>query len=346
MSTRTVLQRSDIAPGDTWDTANIFPSDDAWEAEIAAIGEVLPGLAARQGHIGDSANALADWLQLNLDLSLRSYRVALYANMLFEVDTADQAASGRRDRALSLIALVGAALSFTEPELLSIGFETLRAWASTSPRLAMYGHYFDTLEKLQAHVRSAEIEELLGLVQDPFRTAGSIHGVLADTDLVFAPAHSSTGESIAIEQGNIDALLTDPDPEVRRTAFEGYADGHLALKNSMARCLAAGVKQDVFRARARRHSSSLEAALAPNHIPVAVFHSLIEAYKRHLPTWHRYWALRRRFLGTAKLRVCDIKAPLIAESPHVTFAQAFEWILQGMQPLGEEYVSVMKRGVL
>ena len=40
-------------------------------------------------------------------------------------------------------------------------------------------------------------------------------------------------------------------------------DAHLAFKNTMANNLAAGIKQDVLRARVRRYDSSLEAALFP-----------------------------------------------------------------------------------
>ncbi len=72
-----------------------------------------------------------------------------------------------------------------------------------------------------------------------------------------------------IAQGTINALLGDPDREVRRTAWENYADAHLAMKHTLANCMAAGVKQDVFRARARRYGSSLEAAVSENfiHLP-------------------------------------------------------------------------------
>ena len=68
---------------------------------------------------------------------------------------------------------------------------------------------------------------------------------------------------------------------VRRSAWESYADAHLAARNTMASCLAAGVKQDVFTARARRYGSSLEAALTPNEIPLEVFHSLIATCRLH-----------------------------------------------------------------
>src|SRR6202011_4864783 len=103
--------------------------------------------------------------------------------------------------------------AFAEPEMIAIGFETLRAWIESEPRLAIYGHSVDVLERRQEHVRSPEVEQLLGLARDPFESASSTHSVLADTDLRFGPAKTSTGDEIEVVQGNVGALLTDSDRE-------------------------------------------------------------------------------------------------------------------------------------
>jgi oligoendopeptidase F len=343
---RGVPRRDEVAAENTWNAASVFADDAAWDAEMGRLAAKLPELTAYRGHLGEGPARLAAWMNLYFDTLTRMLHAYVYASMFFEVDTADQQAAAKRDRVLGLWAQISAAVSFTEPELLAIGFDRLRVWVSQESGLAEYGHYVDALARLQAHVRSAEVEEVLGLVGDPFATASATHGVLADADMVFAPARDGAGHERELTQGTIDALLADPDPEVRRTAFEHYADAHLALKNTMANCLAAGVKQNVFQARVRKYGDSLEAALTPNHIPVAVFQAVVDTFTRQLPIWHRYWDVRRRALGAEILRVSDIKAPLTARSPHVTFEQGFTWIQEGLRPLGEEYVAIMRRGVL
>jgi oligoendopeptidase F len=147
-------------------------------------------------------------------------------------------------------------------------------------------------------------------------------------------------------QGNINLLLRHPDREVRRTAWENYADAHLALQNTTANCLSAAIKQDVFEARARRYGSALEASLTANHIPTAVFHNLIATFRRNLPTWHRYWKVLHRSLGYDRLHVYDIKAPLIGSQPHVPFEQAVDYVLSALKPLGGAYVETVRRGTM
>jgi len=141
-------------------------------------------------------------------------------------------------------------------------------------------------------------------------------------------------------------LMLNRDRDVRRTAWESYRDGYLAFKNTFANNLTAALKGDVFIARARRHPTSLDAALFPNNIPTAVFHNLVATFRENLPTWHRYWALRRKALGVDELHPYDVLSPLSTISLNIPFEQAVDWISDGLRPLGEDYVEVMRRGCL
>ena len=342
---QTVPLRNEIPREHTWDVESIFPNDDAWSTEFDALTNDLPSLARFREHLGDSPAMLADWFEAAQAIEFRAGKVMLYASMKHTVDTTDQTAAALNDRARGLAARVAAAMSFDEPEILAIGFDKLLEWMKHESRLAIFAHYFERLEKRAAHVRSAEVEELLSMVSDPFRTAAATHGVLADADMKPTPAHNGNGETFEITQGSINALRTHPDRNVRRSAFENYADAYLAHKHTMANALAAGIKQDVFRMRARKYSSSLEASLAPNYIPLDVFHNLIQTFRANLPTWHRYWKIRQRILGYDTLHVYDEKAPLTSAKPRVEFSQAIDWICEGLKPLGEEYVTVARKGM-
>jgi oligoendopeptidase F len=339
-----VPERDEIPTEYTWDAASVFTSEADWEAALAAIAGRIGALEAFRGRLGESPTTLADYLELAEELLRATGRAVVYARMFYAVNTQDQAAKARVERVAAMATRLGAANAFGEPELLAVGEATLARWVAEEPRLALYGQHFARLARRAAHVRSAEVEELLRQVSEPLDTAAATHGILTNADLRFAPACDSAGDEHEIAQGTINALITHADPALRRSAWEHYADAHLALKNTMASCLAAEVKKNVFVARARRYGSALEAALAPNFIPLEVYHSLIATFRRHLPTWHRYWRLRRQALG-APLHVYDSKAPLCSAPMRVPYTQAVEWICAGMAPLGEEYVAAMRLGL-
>jgi oligoendopeptidase F len=343
--TSKVAPRKEIPVEYTWDTGGVYASHVDWEADLARVEQQLPELAAFHGRLGSSPDRLAEWLDTAERLMNTVARLYFYASMFHNVDTNDQAALADHDRAIGIYTRAIAATAFAEPELLTIGFDVLRGWMAQDSRLAVFAHYFDQLERRQAHVRSAEVEQLLGELNEPFSGATGIHGILTDADLHFAPAHTTSGDTLDLAQGNISALLTSPDREVRRSAWESYTDAHLSMQNTMAACLATGVKQNVFMARARRYPSALDASLADNNIPTEVFHNLIATYRSNLPIWHRYWNVRKRALGLDTLAVYDVKAPLTGKMPAVPLAQSIDWICAGMLPLGQEYVGVMRDGL-
>jgi oligoendopeptidase F len=177
------------------------------------------------------------------------------------------------------------------------------------PGLQVYRHYFDMLRRKADHVRSPEVEQVLAMASDVLDTPRSAHGTLADADLDYGSVNTGDGE-LQVTGGTMQAILRNPDIEVRRTAWEQYADGFLAVKNTFAQLLSGGVKKDVFVARAHNYNTAVEAALAQNFIPREVYDNMLNTARRKLPVWHRYWSVRRRILGLDKLHPYDVFAPL------------------------------------
>jgi oligoendopeptidase F len=345
-SSTTLPSRSEVPQEQTWDLASIFPTPAGWEAACTQLANMLPDLSAYQGHLGDNPHKLLDFIQLYQQAGTLMGKISVYAGNAYAVNTLDQEAAGRSGQGRSLMAKFQAATAFFDPELMQIGFAVLRQWMKEHPELAFFSFYVDKLEKRQAHVRSGEVEQVLAMANDPFFAATSIYQALNNAELAFQPAVAADGTQLEVGQASIGALLTHPDRAVRRTAWESYSDGYLKFKNTMAATLTATIRQDVFLTRARGYPSSLHASLAPNNIPVEVFHNLIDTFEKNLPIWHRYWGLRKKLLGYDQFHVYDIKAPLTTQKPVIPFNQAVDWICDGMAPLGQEYVGILRHGVL
>jgi oligoendopeptidase F len=340
----TTPPRSAVPVERTWDAESVFASVGEWEAELEAVLGELPKLQALAGRLAEGPSVLAQALETRDSLRRRRGRVMTYAGLGWAVDTTNQDAAARRGRALTMVARVEAALSFIEPELLALGRDRALEWSKEFP-LATYRHYLDDLFRRAEHVRSAEVEELLGSLVDVHAGPFAVHTGLVSTDLAFAPARGRSGERVEVTQGSIHGLLASHDRELRRSAWESFADGHRSVRNTLAANYATAIKQSVFTARARRHPSSLAGGLDESNISLAVFDNLIATFRRHLPTWHRYWAVRARALGLDSLRPYDLWAPLGAP-PELEYDQCVEWICEALTPLGDEYVATVRRGCL
>ncbi len=346
MSFTHVSTRSEVDPRHTWNAESVFATIDDWSAELAALSAGLADLGRFQGRLAEGPGVLADAFETIEPYLQRVEKLLVHAALTESVDRTNQAATARVGQAGSLYGQTQGAIAYFEPELLAIGRERLARWAAEEPRMSHYAHYFDDLFRRQAHVRSAEVEEVLGLASDVFQGTSSTAQKLTDSDFRFRPVSLPGQDDLPVTQGTIDDLLNSPDRAVRRAAWENYHDQYLAYKNTLASNLATSIKQNVLESRVRRYDSTLDMALFAGNIPAAVYHNLLDTFKRHRPVWHRYFDVRRRALGVDSVRTYDIWAPLTTAKPRVPYEQAVEWISAALSPLGDDYAGRLRRGCL
>jgi len=346
MTVTTLPLRSEVPQDETWNLESIYPNIAAWEKAYKTIESRLSEIEHYKGKLAQNPETLIECLTLSEEIIRGAEKVGVYSGLDSQTDASDQGALARSGQGQGLFNKAIAAVSFIEPELMTLGMEQLKKWMDDLPSLAVYKHYFENLERLKAHLRSSEVEEVLAQSSDPMEYFSGSYSSLVNADLEFKLAKAEDGSEREIGQSSINDFITDPDREIRRTAWENYADAYLQHQNTIAATQTGGLKGDVFRAKVRRYNSSLEASLFPINIPVEVFHNLVKVFKDNLPTWHRYWRIRKELLGYEKLHVYDLKAPLTTKKPFIPYQQAIDWICDGMAPLGEEYVSILRKGSL
>ena len=346
MISTTIPLRSESRKQYTWNAESVFPSPQAWESEVGAILAELPLLKKYQGRLKEGAAVLADAFDLLEGLTARSLRAVVYAGFSYSVDTTDQAAASMRARADSLQGQLAAAGAFVNPELIAIGHAQLMEWTGQEPRLAHYAQHLRNLFRRQEHVRSSEVEEVLGMLNDPFSGSGAASSMLTNADMKIPAATDSQGDSIELAEALVWKVMSLDDRRARQSAWDNYHQTLLGYKNTLATNLATSIKQNVFLSRVRRHESALEMMLSEHNIPVSVFHNLIDTFRKNLPIWHRYFELRRKALGLPTLEPYDIWAPLTKATVQVPFEKAVDIIGEGLLPLGKEYVGVLRNGCL
>jgi oligoendopeptidase F len=342
-----ILPRNKIEKKHKWNAESVFPSNEAWEKEVGRIIKEVDRLKAYQGRLAEGSAVLLKALNAANKLALRAQTAYMYAGFSYNVDTTDQKAAGMIGKAQGMYGQVASALAFLDPEILAIGRRKLDRWAAENAQLAVYKHAFDDLFRKQAHVRSAEVEEVLGLVSDPLSGASNSTSMLTNADFKFGSIKDGRGRVLDITQGNYDSQLMHlPDRTARKAAYTAYMDKYVEHKNTLAANLATSIKANVFYMRARRHKTTLAASLFDLNIPTDVFHNLIDTFKKNLPVWHRYFDLRRKALGLRKLAYYDMWAPITKKKVRVPFEKAVELICKSLAPMGRDYVETVRRGTL
>lgn len=341
-------ERAAVDPARTMDLTCLFQSLEGWEAAFTEAEATLPSLGGFRGTLSSSAGRLLEWIRAIESYEPLLQKVQLYASLSLVVDQGNSLYLKLRERATALDARYRQTVSFATPELLAIKARQWESFWVEEPALKKYRHYFENLKRFKPHTRSHEVEELLAGAATVLEVPRGIWQILADHEITFEDAVTADGSAVPIARTSYSGVLMNRDRVLRESAYRSYADGFLKVRKSLAASLTGKIKEAVFVARTRGFPSALEMSLFKSNIPVGVYRNVIDAFKRHIPTWHRYWEVRRKLLKLppGKLAPWDVFAPLGEEEITVPYEQAVEWITKGMAPLGAEYCEKLRFGAM
>ncbi|WP_216700882.1 oligoendopeptidase F [Priestia filamentosa] len=343
--TKKLPARSEIPEKDTWRLEDIFSTDKEWEKEFDEVKELIPSVTAYAGKLGESSENLYNALKTQDEVTLRVEKLYAYAHMRYDQDTTNSFYQGLNDRIQNLYTQVASALSFMTPEILAIEEEKISSFLEENEALRLYKHALEEITRQRPHVLSAEEEALLAKAGDVLGASSTTFGMLNNADLEFPTIKDEEGNEVEVTHGRYTRFLESEDRRVRKEAFSAMYDTYGKFKNTFASTLSGTVKRDNFNALVRHYESARQAALSANNIPEEVYDNLVTTINKHLPLLHRYTKLRKKVLNVDELHMYDLYTPLVKDvNMKVTYEEAKEYTLKGLEPLGEEYKSVLEEG--
>jgi oligoendopeptidase F len=174
-----------------------------------------------------------------------------------------------------------------------------------------------------------------------------VRGLLANGELSMPTVTLSSGVKVRLDQSAYEKYRQSANRDDRKLVFDAFWGAWSGYQATLGALLSVQVMGDFFSARARRFSNSLEAAQFGDDMPGAVYRTLVDETNAALPTFHRYLRLRQRLLGIhGPLRYYDNYPPIFALNPLPVFtvAASERITLEALQPLGEDYLNLLRRG--
>ena len=343
--TSSVPKRSEISTENTWDLTPLCAGPTAFSEIFSQAESKIETLAAYRGKIGQSAANLRAYLEEKDAQLLIVDRLYSYAFQYSDQDTANTTAQAMKNQALGLYTRLFSAIAWESPEILTLTPETLENWYAKERKLENYRHFLEDTLRQKAHTLSAKEEELLSLSADMSYGPQTIFNMFNNADLRFPAIDDGNGGQVEITHGRFISLMESRNRQVRKDAFEALYHTYGTYKNTLAAAYSANVKKELFYTRARKYHSTMEAHLDSYHIPTAVYTQLIDTVHSFLPSMYRYVALRKKLLGVEELHMYDVYTPIIEyHSPEIPFEEAKNIVLEGLAPLGEDYLDLLREG--
>lgn len=339
------MKRIEQKVEDTWCLEDMFESDDFWEEEFGRLQRMIFQYEDFEGTLGESADSLLEYLKFNDETNLLMERLYVYANMRYHQDMANSMYQEFAARAQKLMVEISGASAFAEPEILEITTEKINIFFNENPELETYKRYISEILRGKNHTLDKKTETILAKSRQMANAAENIFSMYNGADIKFPSITTKEGEEIEITHGNFVPLLESVDREVRKAAFEGVYETYGKMRNTLAATFAANLDQANFYAQVRNFSSAREMYLYGSNISESVYDNLIETVHKNMDKMHKYVSLRKKILDVSELHMYDLYTP-IAKAPDTkySFEAAKDIVLEGLAPMGEEYIKVLEEG--
>jgi len=340
-----IPERSEIPVEYTWDLGDLFPDDEAWSRELAALSAMGDTVTAFAGTLGERPGRLLDWLKLMDEMNVRLEKLMGYANCKSDQDISNGVYQDMRSKGVACAVNLSGLSAFSTPEILAIPDETLDRFYAECPALETYRRTLTHTRRRRAHILSPAEEKLLAAAGEMADAPEAVASALRNADMRFADAVDSEGKAHPLSAGTYGPLMESGDRALRKSAFENCYAKYSEMQNTIAATLDAQFKQLRFFAEARHYPTTLAAALDRTEVPESVYLNLIEAVHENLEPMYRYVALRKKLLGVEELHMYDVYTPVVKDAAvTIPYEQAKETVLKALSVMGEDYVELLKTG--
>jgi oligoendopeptidase F len=339
-------KRQEVKLQDTWDLSRLFVSDEEWETAFKEFERQISGYESFKGRLASGdAKTVKDCFDFDSQLNRLAERLGNYAFLKTAEDQTNSTYQRMIGRFQNIATRASEAGSFIRPEILSIPMERMNQLLA-DPLLKLHRLNLERLARYKQHTLSEQEERLLAMQGEMAQAPSQIFRQLHDADLKFGSLQNEDGEEIELSPSTYSRFMISPQREVRRKAFHQFYTQYEAHKNSLAAILSSSVQKDIYYSRARGFDSALHSALYDDNVPLAVYDSLISSVRKNLPALYRFYELRRRKMGLPEIHHYDTYVPILSdiEVEH-NWEQAVEVVCESLHPLGEEYVSTLRKGL-
>ncbi|WP_059105184.1 oligoendopeptidase F [Shouchella shacheensis] len=339
-----LTKRQDVPAEQTWNLADLFSSKEAWEQELKELEEDADKLSIYTGKLGERASNLLLCLQAREALLERGVRVMTYATLTLSGDGSDSDAQASASLAQQVYASVQAKLSNVEAEILALPKSLIEQFEKEESELATYRVYLHKVMSDKPYALTPETEETLAALGPVMNAPYAIYSTSKSADMTFPSFSGKNGEEQPLSFARFeDQYELSPNTEERRRAYEAF-DGTLQqYEHTFAKTYATEVTKQVTLSRIRGHHSVTDMLLHSQDVTQTMYENQLDIiYKELAPHMQRYAKLKKRVLELDEMRFCDLKAPLDPDfEPETSYEKASEMIKAALEPLGEEYRSML-----
>ncbi len=338
--------RSEIDTKYKWDLTAIYQNETEVLKALKEVEKQTKMLLSYQGKIMQDSATLYEFYQLHDQLSCLLEKVGIYVLLYLDEDTTNADAQSLKMKVMHVLERVGEQTSFIGPEMLKTPFSVVEEYIKENANLETYRFDLEKIYRFQKYTLTEKEEEIISMASGALATPDEVFTHLDNTDIHYGNIIDANGIEVELTNENYSVYIESKDRNVRKNAFETLYHYWESIKKTVAATLKGQIKATLFQSKVHHYESSLEASLYDDNISLSVYHNLIDTVHKNLDKMYDFMAFKKRILGLDELHMYDIYVDLVKED-HKTYSyeEAKTIILEALKPLGETYVSDLKKGL-
>jgi oligoendopeptidase F len=339
-------ERKDIPDKYKWDLTALYKSDADWNSAKEKIVGEMNKVDTYKGKLTASAASLFNFLEYYYRMNKEASQLYSYCSLNSDLDTRDMKYSSMKKELQQIFADFSSKSAFVNPEILSQDWSKIEGFLKEEPKLEIYRKGLKDMFHEKEHILSEKEERIMALSGLISGVPSSTYNTFKDAEMPSPEVTLSTGEKVVLTSSSYNYYRALPNRSDRDIVFKAFWNNYKKFEASYGEMLYGSVMNDVFSSKARNYSSSLDAALYPNNIPVEVYRTLIDNVNKNLPAFHRYLAIKKRMLDVDTLKYLDLYAPVVKNlNLKYSFEEGQALVLRALAPLGKEYTAVVQKAL-
>ena len=291
---------------DRWDLDYLYSSfdDEGFQTDLASLaGEAEKAQAMLKDRSLSPAEKLEKLVEGSERLNAKVDRLANFIQCTLAVDATHEKANAAMDQLMMAFTVLQLAVSATTRCVAET--ENLDQVIENSDKLRPVGFALREMKEKAAHLIPPEIEPWILEMQ---LSGGNAFSQLRDKlDSTLVVDYREENLPLAAVRGK----AYDPDPEVRRDAYEAEIASYAKMELPMSYCLNSIKMEARTLAKAKGYESVLDMTLADSRMDRETLDALWTAVKESLPDFRRYLKAKARMLGHQNgLPFYDLFAPV------------------------------------
>ena len=310
---------------EVWNLSVIYEGfdDPAYEQDLAALKGKAADYSAYTAALAEKEplEALKTCITLEEEITLLANKLAEYAMLRQSADARDAQAGSQIGRIMAVVS------SLAAPQA------AFKDWASKLPDLMElvenddvlkeYRFLFKNLAKSSKYLLSGQAEAVMAKMQLSGGNAWSdLHGYITSTVPV-------TYRGKTINLSAVRNLAYDPDPQVRKEAYEAEIACYDRIKDAAAFALNSIKLETLSDCELRGYESPLARTLDHANMEAATLDAMLGAMDEYLPKFWQYLKAKGKALGHSNgLPWYDLFAPMGKSSTKFTTQEAKDFLVE------------------